>query len=120
MCFAVGAEPTNDTASIPGWVRIALTASKSPCTRLNTPGGNPAFTKRAGRSDGESGSRSDGFRMNEFPQTIANGVIHIGIITGKLNGVMPATTPTGCRIRVVSTPLATSSEKYPCIVVGAE
>ena len=33
-----------------------------------------------------------------FPQASAIGNIHIGTMAGKLNGVMPATTPTGCRI----------------------
>ena len=32
-----------------------------------------------------------------FPVAIATGCIHIGTITGKLNGVMPATTPSGWR-----------------------
>ena len=44
------------------------------------------------------GSFSDGFRMNAFPHAMASGYIHIGTIAGKLNGVMPATTPSGCRI----------------------
>ena len=41
------------------------------------------------------GSFSDGFRMNVLPQAIAFANIHIGTIAGKLNGVMPATTPSG-------------------------
>ena len=48
------------------------------------------------RSD-SVGSRSDGFRMNVLPQASATGNIHIGTIAGKLNGVMPAHTPTGWR-----------------------
>ena len=36
--------------------------------------------------------------MKVFPQAIAIGYIHIGTIAGKLNGVMPATTPSGWRI----------------------
>ncbi len=32
-----------------------------------------------------------------LPQAIATGCIHIGTIDGKLNGVMPATTPSGSR-----------------------
>ena len=41
------------------------------------------------------GSRSEGFSTKVFPHTIAIGYIHIGTIAGKLNGVMPATTPSG-------------------------
>jgi hypothetical protein len=35
--------------------------------------------------------------MNAFPLAMATGNIHIGTMTGKLNGVMPATTPSGWR-----------------------
>ena len=33
-----------------------------------------------------------------FPHASAGAHIHMGTIAGKLNGVMPATTPSGCRI----------------------
>ena len=49
------------------------------------------------RSD-SVGSRSEGFSTNVLPHAIATGNIHIGTIAGKLNGVMPAQTPTGWRI----------------------
>ena len=41
------------------------------------------------------GSFSDGFKMNEFPAAIAKGNIHNGTMAGKLNGVIPSTTPNG-------------------------
>ena len=44
------------------------------------------------------GSRSRGLSTNVLPHAIAIGYIHIGTIAGKLNGVMPATTPSGWRI----------------------
>ena len=43
------------------------------------------------------GSRSEGFSTKVFPQATATGYIHIGTIAGKLNGVMPAQTPSGWR-----------------------
>ena len=46
------------------------------------------------------GSRSVGLSTNVLPQAIATGCIHIGTITGKLNGVIPAQTPSGWRKRV--------------------
>ena len=55
------------------------------------------------------GSRSLGFSMNALPQAIATGYIHIGTITGKLNGVMPATTPSGWRTVQLSMPVETCS-----------
>ena len=44
------------------------------------------------------GSFSDGLSTNVLPQASAGAHIHIGTIAGKLNGVIPATTPSGCRI----------------------
>ncbi len=35
--------------------------------------------------------------MKALPQARAFAIIHSGTMTGKLNGVMPATTPTGWR-----------------------
>ena len=43
----------------------------------------------------ELGSRSEGFKIKQLPQTIASGYIHNGIIAGKLKGVIPATIPSG-------------------------
>ena len=43
------------------------------------------------------GSRSLGLRMKVFPVAIATGCIHMGTMTGKLKGVIPAQTPSGCR-----------------------
>ena len=55
----------------------------------------------------EVGSFSLGFRMTALPQPRALGIIQSGTIAGKLNGVMPATTPSGRRIVVTSTPVET-------------
>ena len=77
---------------------MASTASLSPLTTLRMPAGRPASIIKAASIIGTPGSRSDGFRMNALPQAIAGANFHIGIIAGKLNGVMPATTPSGWRI----------------------
>ena len=42
-----------------------------------------------------------------LPQAMATGNIHIGTMAGKLNGVMPATTPSGWRLEKLSTPVPT-------------
>ena len=64
------------------------------------------------------GSRSDGFSTNVLPQASATGNIHIGTITGKLNGVMPAQTPTGWRTEKLSMPRPTCSVTSPRIRCG--
>lgn len=43
------------------------------------------------------GHASITFITNVFPQEIATGNIHNGIIAGKLNGAIPAVTPRGSR-----------------------
>src|SRR5690242_11962101 len=98
MYFAIGVEPTNETALIPGWLRIASTATLSPCTTLNTPSGSPASLRSSAMRTDAEGTFSEGLRMNVLPQASAIGNIHSGTITGKLNGVTPAHTPTGWRI----------------------
>jgi hypothetical protein len=90
----------------------------SPWTTLNTPSGSPAsLSSFACSSDGD-GSRSDGFRMNVLPHAMATGNIHIGTITGKLNGVMPATAPSGWRIDHASMPRAIWSVNSPLSICG--
>ena len=53
------------------------------------------------------GSIGLGFKMKQLPAAIASGNIHMGTITGKLNGVMPATTPSGWRSVQLSMPVLT-------------
>ena len=55
------------------------------------------------------GSRSLGFRMNVLPAAIAIGNIQQGTMQGKLNGVIPATTPNGWRSVQLSMPVLTWS-----------
>ena len=95
MYFAMGVEPTKLTACTSGCASRASTASLSPLITLNTPSGRPASFSSAARISAVDGSRSDGFRTNALPQTSAIGNIHSGTMAGKLNGVMPATTPSG-------------------------
>ena len=65
-----------------------------PLMTLNTPSGKPASVSSFPSSIAGLGSRSEGFRMNVLPQAMARN-IHMGTIAGKLNGVTPATTPSG-------------------------
>jgi hypothetical protein len=44
----------------------------------------------------QEGFFSEGFKIKQFPQTMAIGNIHMGTIAGKLNGVTPAHIPMGC------------------------
>src|ERR1700732_864637 len=97
-------ETTKLIAVMPGCARIASTASRAPWITVNTPSGNPASFNNAPTFSDTEGSFSDGLRMKQLPQAIATGSHHNGTINGKLNGVMPATTPKGCRIDHASIP----------------
>jgi hypothetical protein len=117
-CRATGVDPTNDTAATSGWVHRASTAVLSPCTTFSTPSGRPASAYSSAMRLLADGSRSLGFSTNALPQAIATGCIHSGTITGKLNGVIPAHTPSGCRNVNVSMPLDTWSEYRPASRLG--
>ena len=62
---------------------------------LQTPAGAPAWRNNLPNSIAASGACSDGFKTKVLPQATASGNIQSGIIAGKLNGVTPATTPSG-------------------------
>ena len=55
------------------------------------------------------GSFSLGLSTNVLPHANALANIHIGTIPGKLNGVMPATTPSGCLMLYTSMPVLACS-----------
>ena len=84
-------------ARMRGSVSSVSTASLSPLTTLSTPAGSPASTSSSASRIGTEGSRSEGLRMKALPQASAGANFHMGIMAGKLNGVMPATTPSGWR-----------------------
>jgi hypothetical protein len=65
---------------------------------LNTPSGTPASLSSSATYIEADGSFSDGLRTKVFPQASAGAHIHMGTMAGKLNGVMPAQTPSGWRI----------------------
>src|SRR5690348_1108664 len=118
MYLAIGVEPTNEIAATSGWVSRASTDSLSPCTTLNTPSGSPASAHSSATNCEADGSRSEGLSTNVLPVAMATGYIHIGTIAGKLNGVIPAQTPSGWRKENRSTPRETWSENSPFSSVG--
>ncbi|MNT20489.1 hypothetical protein D3C72_1557990 [compost metagenome] len=93
MYSAIGVEPTKLTALTRGSCSNVSTASLSPLTTFSTPGGRPASSASWAMNRALVGSRSEGFRTKLLPQATAIGHIHSGTMAGKLNGVMPAVTP---------------------------
>ena len=113
MCRAIGVEPTKLTALIRGSSRIRSTVSRSPLTTLSTPSGRPASRKASASHRAAEGTFSLGLRMTVLPAAMAVVTIHSGTMAGKLNGVMQATTPTGWRSWVTSTPVEACSRVSP-------
>lgn len=74
---------------------------------LTTPFGHPASLSISISSIVAPGTRSDGFTIDVLPVVIATGKNHNGIIAGKLNGAIPAVTPSGNDNEYVSMSLAT-------------
>ena len=109
MYRAIGVDPTKLTAAMSGCSSSRSTATLSPCTTLKHPAGSPALASSSAISSDADGSFSLGLSTNVLPQASALANIHIGTIAGKLNGVMPATTPSGWRIEYTSTPVAACS-----------
>ena len=64
---------------------------------FRTPSGRPDSISSSPSRTAERGTFSEGFRTNVLPQASATGIIQSGTMTGKLNGVIPAHTPTGWR-----------------------
>ena len=62
------------------------------------PSGRPASCQSRARNRDADGSLSLGFSTKALPQAMAFAHIHSGTMAGKLNGVMPATTPSGWRM----------------------
>ncbi len=96
MYCAIGVDPTNEIDCTTGLVSSPSTASLSPCSTVKTPSGRPASFHAAAIHSAAEGSFSDGLRMTALPAAIAIGTNHSGTITGKLNGEMMPTTPSGC------------------------
>ena len=88
-----GITPFNFPAMIPLW-KCAPAIACGNAFILKPSERDPSVPIRIGTP----GSRSDGFRMKALPQAIAGAHFQRGIMAGKLNGVMPATTPSGWRM----------------------
>mmetsp|Transcript_32087 Transcript_32087/g.47394 ORF Transcript_32087/g.47394 Transcript_32087/m.47394 type:complete len:213 (+) Transcript_32087:543-1181(+) len=91
-------EPTKETARTAGWVQIWSTIGFPPWTTCSTFSGSPQSSYNICASNRLTpGVFSEGFSTKVLPAAMARGNIHNGIMAGKLNGQMPAQTPSGSR-----------------------
>ena len=64
---------------------------------FSTPAGSLACAKISTNRREVNGVSSDGFHTTVFPQTSAGAIFHSGTATGKFQGVINPTTPSGWR-----------------------
>ena len=77
-----------------------------PATTFSTPSGNPASSAIRSSSSAVSGVSSAGFRTTQLPAASAGATFQAAIVSGKFQGTISPTTPSGSR-KVKSTPPAT-------------
>ena len=79
-------------------IRALPTTDPRPVTRLATPRGRPALTSSSIRNTADHGVRDDGLNTTAFPNASAGAILRTGVTTGKFQGQIAATTPTGSAI----------------------
>ena len=68
-----------------------------PVTTFTTPSGTPASLSSDAMNKALSGVSSAGLCTTTLPAASAGAILDVDRISGKLNGVMAATTPSGSR-----------------------
>ena len=100
-------EPVKATLATSGCSTMrSPTTRPCPTTTLNTPSGMPASTTIRSSSTAVSGVSSAGLSTTVLPAASAGPSFHEAIASGKFQGVISPTTPSGSR-NVRSTPPAT-------------
>src|SRR5207302_11347079 len=104
-------DPVKAILSIPGWRTIALPTSALLVTMFHTPAGTPASTDNSPNRSVVSGVRLAGFHTIVLPQASAGPAFHEASSSGKFQGTISPTTPTGSRrvyVKAVSSVLTVS------------
>ena len=86
--------------------RRAPTTEPLPTSTLSTPSGIPASSASSASRSAESGVSSAGFSTTVFPHASAGPSFQDAMLSGKFQGTISPTTPSGSR-KVRSTPPAT-------------
>ena len=97
MRSPVAEDPTNPTASMPGWVTSASPTAPGPGRIETRPAGTPASVNSSPRARQASGVSSGGLATTALPVASAGPTNSHMIMRGKFHGVIEAHTPTGVR-----------------------
>ena len=95
-------------------IRRCPTTEPLPTTTLTTPSGIPASSASSPSRMLESGVSSAGLSTTVFPQASAGPSFHEAMLSGKFQGVIRPTTPSGSR-KVMSTPPPTGIVSPWCL-----
>src|SRR3954468_18981160 len=95
MRCPTGVLPVNDTMSMSDSTSAWPASAPDPVTTLNTPGGKPASSTASANASTASGSCGAGLTTTVLPIASAGATLPAMLVSGKLYGVMQATTPTG-------------------------
>src|SRR4030095_14243479 len=89
----VSIDPVKLTAATSGWFTIVSpTTDPDPITRLNTPGGTPAFARSSVRAHAHPGVHCAGLKTTVLPKASAGAIFQAGMAIGKVHGVMRTVT----------------------------
>ncbi len=106
-CWPTSVEPVKPIFATSGCsISRCPTTEPLPATMLTTPSGNPASSASSPSRSVESGVSSAGFSTTVLPHASAGPSFHEAMLSGKFQGVISPTTPSGSR-NVRSTPPAT-------------
>ena len=98
IAFPVSVSPVNEILSMPGCSAMAApTTGPGPGTTWNAPGGSPASARSSANISAVRGVTDAGLRTTVFPRERAGAIFHMAWSSGKFQGVIAPTTPTGSR-----------------------
>ncbi len=98
MCAPTGGLPVKETFAGTGCRTSASPVpGPSPCTSSSTPSGSPASRRQSAIRTAVSGVSSAGLSTTVLPAASAGATLCATRLSGKLNGVIADTTPSGAR-----------------------
>ena len=98
ICHPTSADPVNVTMATSGWVARCDAVDPLQVTTLSQPGGRPhSSVSTAASRRAVSGVDDAGLSTTGHPAAMAGATLWATRLSGKLNGVMAATTPMGSR-----------------------
>ncbi len=102
MSRPTAVDPVKAILSIPGARTSAAPVSPSPGRIDTTPSGNSASWQISASSSAVSGVVSAGLRIAVLPQASAGASFHAAISSGKFQGTIWPTTPSGATSRALT------------------